>query len=88
VRVESSEITMANAAAITAAGVAAIGTGDGTIDLGAVTRCDSSAVAALLAWRRAAMARGIELRVLGGPRGLASLATVYGMDELLLPSLR
>lgn len=80
---------MANAAAIAAAGVAAIKMGDTMIDLGAVTRCDSSAVAAMLAWQRAAAAKNLKLQVLGGPRGLESLATVYGVDELLpmLPSV-
>lgn len=82
-RVAATEITMANAGDIAAAGVAAIQSGDTTIDLGAVTRCDSSAVAAMLAWQRVAAAKKLQLQVLGGPRGLGSLASVYGVDELL-----
>jgi ABC-type transporter Mla MlaB component len=57
--------------------------GDRVIDLSAVTRCDSSAVAALIAWRRAAAARGASLEIVGGPRALSSLAVVYGVDELV-----
>lgn len=83
--VDATEITMANAAVIAAAGIRAIQSGDATIDLGTVTRCDSSGVATVLAWQRAAVAKNLQLQVLGGPRGLASLATVYGVDELLPP---
>jgi phospholipid transport system transporter-binding protein len=82
-RVEATAITMDNAATVAAAGVAAIESGDHVIDLSAVTRCDSSAVAALLAWKRAAAARSIFLEIVGAPRALASLVSVYGVDELI-----
>ena len=82
-RVEATAITMENAATVASAGVAAIEAGDRVIDLSAVTRCDSSAVAALLAWRRAADAQGASLEIVGGSRALSSLAVVYGVDELV-----
>lgn len=82
-RVEAADIGMDNAAQIAAAGLAAIEAGDLDIDLSAVSRCDSSAVAVLLAWQRLAATRAVALRVRGGPAALASLASVYGVGDLL-----
>jgi phospholipid transport system transporter-binding protein len=82
-RIEAVEIGMANAAQVVETGRAAIERGDAEFDLSGVSRCDSSAVAVLLEWRRAAGARGLALRVSGSPAGLVSLATVYGVESLL-----
>lgn len=82
-RIEATDIGMDNAAQIAAAGLGAIEAGDLDIDLSAVKRCDSSAVAVLLAWQRLAATRAVALRVRGGPAALASLASVYGVSELL-----
>jgi phospholipid transport system transporter-binding protein len=82
-RVDAGEIVMANAAAVAAAGCAAIERGDTAFDLSAVGRCDSSAVAVVLEWQRVAAARGLKLTVASPPPGLASLARVYGVDNLL-----
>jgi phospholipid transport system transporter-binding protein len=82
-RIDASEIGMANAAAVAALGRTAIEQGDAQFDLSAVTRCDSSAVAVLLEWQRAAQDRGLALTVIAPPAGLVSLATVYGVDSLL-----
>jgi phospholipid transport system transporter-binding protein len=86
-RIEVADIGMDNAAQIAAAGAAAIESGDVEIDLSAVSRCDSSAVALLLAWHRLATTRGVSLQVLGGPAALASLVSVYGVGELIAPAL-
>jgi phospholipid transport system transporter-binding protein len=83
VKIEATEIGMANAAAIAALGRAAIERGDGRFDLSAVARCDSSAVAVLLEWQRAARARGLQLEVVAAPPAIASLAEVYGVESLL-----
>jgi phospholipid transport system transporter-binding protein len=83
VRIDAGEIGMANAATVAALGRAAIEQGDAQFDLSAVTRCDSSAVAVLLEWQRAAQERGLALSVIAPPAGLVSLATVYGVDDLL-----
>jgi phospholipid transport system transporter-binding protein len=83
VRIEVDDIGMANAAEVAALGRAAIERGDVEFDLSGVARCDSSAVAVLLEWQRAARARGLTLNVTGLPAGLVSLAGVYGVGELL-----
>ena len=56
------------------------------IDASAVQVFDSSALAVLLACRRAAVAAGKQLQVLGLPKGLQSMATMYGVDGLLFPA--
>ncbi|UAW64378.1 STAS domain-containing protein [Mycoavidus sp. HKI] len=53
------------------------------IDCTSVARFDSSALAVLLAWFRAAQVRGKTLEVLNLPAKLKSLARAYGVDELL-----
>ena len=50
---------------------------------GEVTVVDSSAVATLLAWRRAATARGAALDFGTLPANLQSLADLYGVSALL-----
>lgn len=82
-RLEVDHIGMANAAEVAVLGRAAIERGDTEFDLSRVSRCDSSAVAVLLEWQRAARARGVELKVTGPPPGLVSLAAVYGVADLL-----
>ena len=82
-RLDVTDIGMNNAAAIAAAGMEAIRSGDTAFDLSAVRTCDSSAVAVVLAWQREAEARGGQLRLSGLPTGLLSLATVYGVAPLL-----
>jgi phospholipid transport system transporter-binding protein len=44
-------------------------------------------VALLLAWQREAQARGARLTLSGLPAALRSLATLYGVDELI-PAFR
>ena len=76
-------LTVHTAKAVLALGVAAINAGQDALDLGAVQTVDSAAVAVLLAWRRAARAKGKSLRFINLPESLASLSTLYGVDELL-----
>jgi phospholipid transport system transporter-binding protein len=76
-------LTQAEAADVVRAGLQALADGATGIDLGGLQRFDSTAVAALLEWRRAAAARGVPLRVTGMPDGLESLARVYGVSDLL-----
>lgn len=54
-----------------------------TVDLGEVKELDSSLLAALIAWVRAVRAQGTELRIENMPAGLATIAKLYGVDELL-----
>lgn len=80
-------LTMASARTATDAGLAALGrltAGEEiVVDLGAVAEADSSALAVLLAWQRAAAAMDAALRVQHAPTGLQSIARVYGAESLL-----
>jgi phospholipid transport system transporter-binding protein len=74
---------MQDAGQVLAEGLRALAAGEAGFDLGAVSAADSAAVAILLAWQRAAQARGVNLEVRNPPPALRSLATLYGVDELL-----
>lgn len=76
-------LTMQEAADTVRAGLQAIAAGERQIDLGALQSFDSSAVAALLEWQRAAATRGVSLGIDQIPEGLASLARVYGVAHLI-----
>ncbi len=64
-------------------GLAAIASGQTSIDLGSLTALDSAAVATLVAWQRAAQAKGSQLQFTQVPASLKSLAQLYGADLLL-----
>ena len=64
-------------------GLRAIASGETVFDLAAVTEVDSTAVATLLAWQRAARARGSALSILNAPASIGTLTRLYGVDELL-----
>ena len=55
----------------------------GEVRLEGMGKGDSAALALLLALQRRARAEGRKLRFEGRPAGLAALARVYGIDELL-----
>jgi len=76
-------LTHASAKAALAAGLARIVGGATAVDCAALTQFDSSALAVLLAWQRAASARGTPLVIVNLPAGLSSLAQAYGVDALL-----
>lgn len=75
-------LTHASARSALLAGMASIAAGAAAVDCAPLAQFDSSALAVLLAWRRAAQADGKTLEILNVPAGLASLAQVYGIDEL------
>ncbi|HEY4371072.1 MAG TPA: STAS domain-containing protein [Burkholderiales bacterium] len=72
------------APALLAAGTAAVAGGESEVDLSAVEDCDSSLLACLLAWRRAAIARGAVLKVKNAPSTLERIAHLYGVEALAL----
>ncbi|MGI4848899.1 MAG: STAS domain-containing protein [Janthinobacterium lividum] len=76
-------LTFDTAGAVLKAGLQAIAAGQLEFDLAAVTAVDSSAVAALIGWRRAALERGLTLRVLNVPESLRNLAELYEVDDML-----
>jgi phospholipid transport system transporter-binding protein len=66
------------------AGETAVAAGETVFDLAAVSDCDSSLLACLLAWRRAAAARGAALIVQNAPENLDRIARLYGVEGLAL----
>ncbi|MFC0402208.1 STAS domain-containing protein [Paraburkholderia rhizosphaerae] len=76
-------MTHASARATLASGLERIAGGARSVDCAPLTQFDSSALAVLLAWQRAASARGATLEIVNLPAGLASLAQAYGVDTLL-----
>ena len=57
--------------------------GQAVVDASALTQFDSSALAVVLACRRAVLAQGGQLQVLGLPARAQALARVYGVTELI-----
>jgi phospholipid transport system transporter-binding protein len=65
------------------AGLSRIAAGATEVDCASLKQFDSSALAVLIAWQRAATARGAALVVVNLPAGLGSLAQAYGVNTLL-----
>lgn len=53
------------------------------IDLSGVREVDSSSLALVFAWQRAANAAGKRIVIVNPPQNLVSLADLYGVTELL-----
>jgi phospholipid transport system transporter-binding protein len=82
-KLDTDRITNQNADRLLQAGQAAIDAGDLSFDLSAVNRIDSSAVALLLAWERAAREKSGQIEFRGVPASLRSLAGLYGVEMLI-----
>ncbi|MCA3185526.1 MULTISPECIES: STAS domain-containing protein [unclassified Cupriavidus] len=78
-----SSLTNRNAATVLRDGLSRVQQGDVTVDCSALSQVDSSAVAVLLAWQRAAAQRGQSLAIAGASPQLRSLASLYGVEGLL-----
>ncbi|HZS80097.1 MAG TPA: STAS domain-containing protein [Herbaspirillum sp.] len=76
-------LTVDNAVATLTNGLQAIAAGQAAIDLSAITTVDSSAVAILLSWQRAARVQGLALQFSALPPNLQSLVDLYGAASLL-----
>lgn len=79
----SGPVTLANVAQALEDGYAQIREGAATVDLAGVTELDSSLLALLLAWLREARRHGRGLEFANLPQGLATIARLYGVVELL-----
>ncbi len=79
-------LTVGNAKAALAQGIAAIKAGQTVFDLASIKTADSSAVAVLLEWKRAARKAGASLFFVNLPASLQSLAALYGVDAFLVDS--
>ncbi len=78
-------LTVNSAKTALVAGLRAIEGGQTEIDLAQLTVVDSSAVATLLAWKRAARARQQSLVFRNIPPSLHRLAQLYNVADLLYP---
>ncbi len=76
-------VTMACATALVARGRELARAGDLVVDFSAVDECDSSALALLFDWMRAAQAAGHRVSTRALPPTLASLAALYGVSGLI-----
>lgn len=76
-------LTYANAKAVLDNGLAQIASGTEGADCTRLTQFDSSALAVLLAWQRAARARATSFSIVNLPAGLNSLARAYGVQTLI-----
>jgi phospholipid transport system transporter-binding protein len=79
----ASAFTHETAASQLAAGVAAIDAGQHVIAFDQTTSFDSSAVACMLAWKRHAQERAVEVTFQGLPANLTSMIQLYGVAEFL-----
>ncbi|TAN56598.1 MAG: STAS domain-containing protein [Betaproteobacteria bacterium] len=79
----SGPVTLANVARELEDGYAQIRDGADAVDLDGVTALDSSLLAMLLAWLREARRLGRGLEFANLPQGLATIARLYGVVELL-----
>lgn len=76
-------LTFSNASAVLEQGLQALAQQQPVIDMAALTTVDSSAVAVLLAWQRAARAREQALTFQNLPANLRSLIALYDVEQLL-----
>jgi phospholipid transport system transporter-binding protein len=76
-------ITMASASVLLAGGASAIEAGESEFSLAALSGSDSSALAVLLSWRRAAQGHAIELRFVDVPAEIVHFAMLYGIEGFL-----
>lgn len=79
-------LNVQTAKAVLGQGIAAIKAGQTVFDLAAIKVADSSAVAVLLEWKRAARKAGTPLSYVNVPASLQSLAALYGVDAFLVES--
>ena len=79
----SGPMTMAGAAVLLAEGEAAVRSDALIFDMSGVGELDSSSLAVVFCWMRAARAAGKTVRLFNPPQNLLSLAEVYGVTDLL-----
>lgn len=83
-RVEvSGDMTLPDAAMLLTEGSKALENPATVFDLAAVTDVDSSCIAVIFGWLRAAQQQEKTISIVNPPQDLLSLAEVYGVSELL-----
>lgn len=81
--VSITSLAFSNAKEILQTGLNAMKNGQYTFDLGSITTTDSSSIAVMLAWQRAAKAASKDLQFINTPDNILSLAALYGVTGLL-----
>ncbi len=76
-------IRLDNAVTVKVLGLRALAQGETVFDLSQVHDVDSSALAVILAWKRAAQQRGAALTLQGQNGNLGTLAELYGVETLI-----
>lgn len=76
-------LTMANARGLLEAGRSALQAGEQVFDFSEVTEADSSALAVMLGWLRAASQAQSTVKFAHIPTGVRALAELYGVTDLL-----
>ncbi|MFZ6675321.1 STAS domain-containing protein [Undibacterium sp. Xuan67W] len=79
----SREINLQNAVSVAQAGLSVIAKGETVFDLSALAVVDSSAVAVMLDWQRAASVAGRAMEFHSVSANLLSLISLYGVADLL-----
>ncbi len=79
----SGAMTVPVAAGLLAEGSALLSRPETVFDLAGVTEVDSSGLAVVFGWQRAAKRAGKTIRIANPPQNLGSLADVYGVRDLL-----
>lgn len=79
----SGSLTIPQAARLLEAGRQLVSSRDALFDLAGVDQIDSSGIAVILGWLRAAQAAGHSLKVANAPEALRSIAKLYGVEEIL-----
>lgn len=76
-------MNLTSATALLEAGKQALGRSAQVFDLEKVAEVDSSGLAVVFGWMRAAGAGGKSLQIVNAPQNLLSMADVYGVADLL-----
>lgn len=76
-------IRLDNAVAVKLQGLQALAQGETVFDLSQVQDVDSSALAVMLAWKRAAQQAAAALTLQGQDGNLGALAELYGVEALI-----
>jgi len=76
-------LSITDAKSVLQVGLDAIKNGQYTFDLGKIATADSSCIAVMLAWKRAANAVSKQLQFINTPSNILTLAALYGVTDLL-----
>ncbi len=79
----SGDMTLEQIAALLAEKPALVLSKQLEIDLSGVTEIDTTTISLLLEWQRHAMANGVQLTYARLPANLVSLATLYGVQNII-----